>query len=143
MVNYQLGKVYKIVGNGKTYVGSTCERLLCRRLSGHHGNYRLYQKGKHGKSSSFECITDANHYIELLELCPCDSKDELHRCERKWINNLKCVNKVIPHRCMKEYRDDNQEQIKEYQKAYREKNKDKINDLQRKKRAEQKTQNPD
>ena len=40
MVNYQLGKVYKIVGNGKIYVGSTCERLLCQRLSGHNRSYK-------------------------------------------------------------------------------------------------------
>ena len=31
MVNYQLGKVYKIVGNDLLYVGSTTKLLLCQR----------------------------------------------------------------------------------------------------------------
>ena len=96
MINYQQGKVYKIVGNGKIYVGSTCERLLCQRLSGHNRAYKRYLKGDYGCCSAFQCITDKNHFIELLELCPCNSKDELHQCERKWIENLECVNKCIP-----------------------------------------------
>jgi hypothetical protein len=36
-INYQLGKVYKIVDNtnGQCYVGSTCEPILARRLASH------------------------------------------------------------------------------------------------------------
>ena len=30
MVNYQLGKIYKIVGSGLVYIGSTCEPTLAR-----------------------------------------------------------------------------------------------------------------
>ena len=35
MVNYQLGKIYKIVDNtnGNIYIGSTCEPTLARRLA--------------------------------------------------------------------------------------------------------------
>jgi hypothetical protein len=37
MVNYELAKIYKIVCNktGMVYIGSTCQRLLSQRLSGH------------------------------------------------------------------------------------------------------------
>ena len=37
MVNYQLGKIYKIVDldSNKCYVGSTCEPTLARRLANH------------------------------------------------------------------------------------------------------------
>ncbi len=98
MPDYQLGKIYKIVGNGKIYVGSTCERLLCQRLSGHNRAYRRHLNGNYGCCSAFQCITDKNHFIELLEICPCNSKDELHLCERKWIEKLDCVNKCIPIR---------------------------------------------
>ena len=105
MVNYQLGKVYKIVGNGKIYVGSTCKRLLCQRLSGHNCVYKSYQKGKGNNVTSFQCLSDPDHYIELLELCPSDSKDELHKCERKWIEELECVNKCIVGRTLKEYKE--------------------------------------
>ena len=35
VVNYQLGKIYKIVDNtnGNIYIGSTCETTLARRLN--------------------------------------------------------------------------------------------------------------
>jgi hypothetical protein len=160
MVNYQLGKVYKIVGNGKIYVGSTCKRLLCQRLAGHHGTYKQYQKGKGCNVTSHQCLTDPDHYIELLELCPSDSKDELLKCERKWIDGLECVNKYIVGRTMKEYKEENKEKIKDYQKAYQKayygdhrddrkayyeenyiKEKDHINELRRQRRAKQKQLN--
>jgi hypothetical protein len=135
MVNYQLGKVYKIIGNGKIYVGSTCEKLLCQRLSGHNRTYKFYQKGNGNNMTSFQCLSDPNHYIELVELYPCDSKDESHKCERKWIEQLDCVNKFLPGRTHKEYcdthkeqkkiyLDKNKEQIKEQKKIYYEDNKE-------------------
>ena len=54
-------------------------------------------------------------YIELLELCPCGCKEELHKKEGEYIRNTKCVNKRIAGRTPKES-----------SKAYRQKNKDKI-----------------
>ena len=75
MVNYQLGKVYKIIGNNKIYVGSTCKMLLCQRLAAHNANYKSYQKGKCNNTTSYQCLSDPNHYIELLELYPCYSND--------------------------------------------------------------------
>lgn len=127
MVNYQLGKVYKIVGNGLIYVGSTTKKYLCQRLVGHRCFYRGYIDKKSTKyCSSYECLSDENYYIELLELCPCSSKDELHSRERKWIELLDCVNKVIPTRTYEEYYKDNRDKIKEQQKEYRQLNKDKI-----------------
>ncbi len=103
MINYSLGKVYKIVGNGKIYVGSTCEPLLCRRLAGHRGSYKLFQNGKGGYVSSYNTLSDPECYIELLEVFPCESKDQLHKCERKWIESLDCVNRYIPTRTKSEY----------------------------------------
>ena len=45
MVNYQLGKVYKIVGNGLLYVGSTTRPLLCQRLAQHYSEYKRWLNG--------------------------------------------------------------------------------------------------
>jgi hypothetical protein len=127
MVNYQLGKVYKIVGNGFIYVGSTCEKYLCIRLSKHNNSFKRFQKGTSKSNfTSFKCLTDENHYIELLELFPCNSKDELHTCERKWIEQLDCVNKMIPLRTNKEYYQDNKDRLIEKQKQYWQDNRDKI-----------------
>jgi hypothetical protein len=144
MVNYQLGKVYKIVGNGLIYVGSTTRQLLCQRLAGHNRDFRRFQNGTlNGGLTSFKCLTDKNHYIELLELFPCGSKDELHACERKWIEQLDCVNKMIPLRTYKEYYEDNKEKLLEDKKQYYIDNKDKIKLYQqdnKEKIAEQKRQ---
>lgn len=124
MVNYQLGKVYKIVGNGFIYVGSTCEKYLSNRLAGHNSKFKRFQEGTSNYLTSFKCLSDENHYIELLQLFPCGSKDELHACERKWIEQLDCVNKRIPTRTDKEYCEDNKEKIAEYKKKYYQDNKE-------------------
>jgi hypothetical protein len=121
-VDYSLGKIYKIVGNGKIYVGSTCERLLCQRLAGHRREYRLYISEKGNNVTSFECISDPDCYIELLEVCPCSCKDELLKCEGKWIRDLECVNRIVVGRTKKEYYEENKEAILEKCKAYREAN---------------------
>jgi predicted GIY-YIG superfamily endonuclease len=95
MPNYQHGKIYKICGNGKIYVGSTTTPLN-ERLSGHKSAYKQYLKKKWNSCclTSFECITDSNCYIELLESCPCNSREELHEYERKWMKQFNCVNKL-------------------------------------------------
>jgi hypothetical protein len=62
-----------------------------------------------------------NCKIELLELFPCSSNDELTAKEGYFIKTLRCVNKNIPGRNQKEYREDNKEQIKQYRKDNKEK----------------------
>ena len=119
MVNYQLGKIYKIIDNtnGNIYIGSTCEPTLARRLSQHCGNYRFYLNKENKKNStSFKIIENNDYSICLIEKYPCNSKDELHAKERFYIENIKCVNKYIPNRTSKEYVQDNREKIKEYYK---------------------------
>ena len=115
MPNYSLGKVYKIEGNGKTYVGSTTRPLLSQRLAKHKNSY------KDGKRwcSSYECVSDPNCRIELLENCPCETKDALLKCEGKWITELECVNKVVPEGyCGYKSNKERAEQIKlDYHKA--------------------------
>ena len=118
MLNYQLGKIYKIECNvtGKVYIGSTCEPTLARRLAGHITNYKSYLNGKSNYRSSFDVLQNGNYDIVLIESYPCDTKDELHARERYWTNNIECVNK-IKNQGMK-----NELGEKEYQKQYRETN---------------------
>ena len=63
MVNYQLGKIYKIVDNtnGNIYIGSTCEKYLSNRLSGHQSKYKLYLKGLTNNIKSFEILKAEAH----------------------------------------------------------------------------------
>lgn len=128
MVNYQLGKIYKIVDNtnGNIYIGSTCEPTLARRLSGHVTAYKRYLNGKYGAVTSFKIIENQNYDIVLLELCPCDTKDNLHARERHYIESLNCVNKIVVGRTDIEYQDVNKTIKKESDKLLYENNRDKI-----------------
>jgi hypothetical protein len=116
MPNYQDSKIYKLVGNGKVYVGSTTQ-ALCKRKTAHISDFKL-----HNNCSSREIVTDAAHYIELIEYFPCNTKEELHKRERYYIEQIDCVNKCIPGRTNQEYYEANKDKIKVYQAA----NKDKI-----------------
>ena len=95
MVNYQLGKIYKLVCNttGLVYYGSTCEPSLARRLQGHKENYN-----QGGKITSNQIIENNNYGIFLVENYPCDNKDELTMRERFYIENNVCINKYVPIR---------------------------------------------
>lgn len=116
MVNYQDGKIYKIVCRltGLTYVGATTNKHLCNRLASH-----VYSS-KTGKNSTTSrlIIKGGDFYIELIELVQCNTKDELTKRERYWIENIECVNKQIVGRTTKEYREQHKENHQEYMKVY-------------------------
>ena len=107
MINYQDGKIYKIVCDDKdlVYIGSTCEPTLARRLAKHKSSYRDWLKDNRKLyTTSFKILKKNNVDIVLVESCPCNSKDELHKRERHYIESFKCVNKFVPGRTDKEYR---------------------------------------
>jgi hypothetical protein len=128
MVNYKLGKIYRIECNetGLIYVGSTAEPTLAKRLTKHVGNYKSYLKGISRFCSSFNILANKNYDIILIEKYPCDSRDELVARERYWTNEIDCVNifknqGIIKELGMVEY-------IKRHNKEYYVKNKDKISE---------------
>jgi hypothetical protein len=120
MPNYQLGKIYKIVCNtsGLVYYGSTCEPTLARRLAGHRGNFELWKKNNKLYVSSYKVLENKNYDIVLVELVPCNSKMELHKRERFFIENNVCVNMAVPLRSNLEYKSDHKEELSEKQKTY-------------------------
>ena len=126
MPNYQLGKIYKIVDNtnNNIYAGSTTEPSLARRLSGHVRNFRQWKNGKHTNISSFRIIENNDYDIVLIENCPCETKDELHKRERHYIETLECVNRYIVGRTHKEYYETNKDKINEHKKKYYFENRD-------------------
>lgn len=118
---YQHGKIYQILCNttGKKYVGSTCTPRLCHRLGQHVRAYRRYLNGNcKSKYTSFGVLECNDYKIYLLERCPCESKEELLKKEREYIERLDCVNKFIPGRSKNEYYEANKEKLIEYQKEY-------------------------
>ena len=120
MPNYQNGKIYKIYCNetGDVYYGSTIQPISARITQ--HRSKCKYQ------CSSKTIIDRGNYSYSLVESFPCNSKEELHSRERYWIENNNCINKIIPCRTRKEYREDNKEIISKKLKKWREDNKDKI-----------------
>ena len=127
MVNYEHGKIYKIVCNetGLIYIGSTAQKYLSTRLGEHKKDYKKYLNGKYPYVTSFKVIESGNFDIVLLENSSCKDKYELIARERHYIETVECVNKVIPNRTPKEHYEVNKEKIKEQTKQYYELNKDK------------------
>jgi hypothetical protein len=138
MVNYANGKIYKLVSfqTDKVYIGSTCEKLSARKAR-HISKYKSFLSGRDNYITSFELIKLGDIDIVLLEEFPCENKEQLHKRERYYIDSNNCVNKVLPTRTYKEYCDENKDKLKEYyennkedilekNKAYRALNKDSI-----------------
>jgi hypothetical protein len=131
---YQNGKIYKIVCDtlNLTYYGSTIQSTIARRLTGHIRSYKHYQNEKGPYTTSFELFENNNYNIFLVENFPCNSKDELLSRERFYIENNECVNKCIPTRTDKEWKESNKEHIKEFDKEWREANKEYIKEKSKK-----------
>ena len=126
-MDYKNGKIYTIRSyqTDDIYIGSTTQ-ILTKRLSYHTKNYKCWKNGKYHYVSSFELIKYGDAYIELLELCSCDSKMELGRREGELIRSMDCVNKRIEGRTKQEYLEDTKEYRKKWAVEYYENNKEKI-----------------
>ena len=115
-MNYSNGKIYKITGGGMTYYGSTTQPL-----------YKRFHQHKYKNSSSKIILETGEAVIVLVELFPCETKEQLFSRERWFIENNECVNKLIPNRKPKEYYEDNREHILQYTKNWYNENKNNHN----------------
>jgi len=118
-MEYQHGKIYTIRSHqtDKYYIGSTNQKTLAQRLGKHRINYTQYLSNKYGYMSSYEILQYTDHYIELLELYPCNTKDELHRREGELIRQYKSdvINIVIPgNRTLEQITEQKKEHMKQY-----------------------------
>ena len=123
MVNYQNGKIYKIICDetGFTYYGSTTQSLSRR-------------KAEHNKKDN-KCKTKEMTIpkIYLVEDYPCERKEQLLMRERYYIENNECINKQIPRRTVNEKLEycknryyEKKEEIRNYQNIYQNLNKEKL-----------------
>lgn len=79
-------------------------------------------------SSKIILQKDPKAYIELIEMFPCNSKEELNRREGEVIRaTFNCVNKYVAGRTLKQWHEDN----KDYNKTYYQDNREYL--LQQKK----------
>ena len=119
-MNYKNGKIYKIESHlgDKIYIGSTTKQYLSQRFSHHRSDFNKWKSGsKVSHVRSYDVFDEYgidNCNIVLIELYPCNSKDELHAREAYHIKLTECVNKCIPCRSAKEWRDENKDAIKLY-----------------------------
>ena len=138
MVNYQNGKIYAIKSNsgGKIYVGSTTKEYLSARMSEHRRMFKAWEKGNGNRCTSHELFSQygvENCYIELIELFPCNTKDELATRENHYIRSLVCVNKnaAVKTRSNKEvwsdYYQNNKEEINRKAAKFRDDNRELVN----------------
>jgi len=143
MVNYSNGKVYKIESHlgDKVYYGSTTKKYLSQRMDKHRGDYKQWLEGKCNLVMSYKMFEEygiENCKIVLIENCPCESKDELTSRESYYIRNFDCVNKNIPGRTNKEWREDNRVKLVEYKNQYLEDNKERIREISKQYREDNK-----
>lgn len=150
MNKYQDGKIYRIVGGDKVYIGSTTQTLNAR-FRGHRNHYKSFQDCREYKVMVYEIFEEVGVEecsIELVEDFPCSSKRELEERERYWIETMECVNKCLPVRTQedllkyqKEYRDNHKDERAEKNKEWREANREEL--LQKKKEYYERTKDID
>ena len=132
MTKYTNGKIYKIqdLNGDMCYIGSTTRPMLSERMSGHRSAYKRWKAEKPTTRITVFEIFDTygveNCRIILLELYPCNTKDELLSREAHFIRAEQCVNKVIPDRTQKEYKDTHKMESHIQKQKYYIKNKEKI-----------------
>ena len=121
----EYARIYKLNStNGLVYYGSTTQKHLSNRLSGH--KTKAKNNSERPSTSRFLFEDRATVTITLVENVPeCKDKYELQARERWHIEHNECVNKFIPGRTNKEWAEANKEQIKIYQKEWEEANKEK------------------
>jgi hypothetical protein len=114
MPNYQNSKIYAIRSILKpdlVYVGATV-RSLSERFGAH--------TRVNNKCTSKQVVEVGDAYIELIELFPCNTKEELCKRENELIRSMDCVNKFtyVVGRTMSEYKRDNKVKIDLYNKQH-------------------------
>jgi hypothetical protein len=130
---YQNSIIYKIchcndLNNENIYIGSTTN--FRNRKCGHKTTCNN-EKDKNYNIFVYTYIRDNggwdNFVMIPIEVFPCNDKKELEVRERHHIELLKPkLNKVIPTRTQKEYREENKENLAEQKKQYRNDNKEKL-----------------
>jgi hypothetical protein len=127
MPDYSKGKIYCLRSSHTDciYIGSTTQ-TLSQRFRDHKNDYKCWKDGKRHFISSFEILDFDDAYIELLEDCSCERKEQLLKREGQLIREMDCVNKFIPGRTDKEWREDNKVEIARKKKIWVNENRDSV-----------------
>ena len=88
--------IYKLFNENNCYIGQTTSSLN-RRLSEHKNNHKRFLKGFNRYCSAGVIIDEGNYRIECLEEVDYENKFELLQLEKKYIQEINCVN--IIYKC--------------------------------------------
>ena len=136
--DYSNGKIYAIrnTENDKIYIGSTTQPL-CKSMATHRG-YANTHNSKFAQNMREVGID--RFYIELLELYPCQTQEQLNKREGELIREhnsfIDGYNSLIAGRIEKEYYVENADKIREYQAKWQADNAEKIRESKAKYYAE-------
>lgn len=127
------GIIYCIECNdtGDKYIGSTYQPLR-ERMWSHKSHIKQFDNGNmNGKCKVYSIIKNDNYTYYPLEELEIDAPKDLRIRERHFIENTKCINKMIPTRSKyeqdKAYREgEKREEILQQKREYNSKNADKI-----------------
>ena len=138
-----IGFIYKLWSKtdpSLVYYGSTTQKHVCSRITGHRNSYKQWKQGKYHFVTSFLIIETGDWDYMTCEKVIFDDPFELKNRERFYIENHDCVNKCIPNQTKLEYQKkydathkdeakqyyiDNKDEITKYKKEYYIENKDK------------------
>ena len=123
--NQLFGRIYKITSSETdgVYVGSTT-RTLRSRFANHIYDYHGYLRGERHYTKSCEVVKFPDAQIELLHEGLFESTADLFRLEGEYIQTTEnCINRCVAGRTPIEWRRDNTDKVKEYQKTARTNNK--------------------
>lgn len=133
MVNYDNGKIYMIIplcdhDENEIYIGSTTKQYLCQRMDTHRSGYKCWKNNGCRLTRSyilFEKFDIDRCDIVLIESVHANNKMELKSREAYYIQSMKCINKNIPGRSLKQWRSDNKTKQEDYNKQWYSNNKEK------------------
>lgn len=126
MVNYANGKIYKIEPkveheDNYVYIGSTAQVYLSTRLAQHINQYKRKEKHKRSSCKIFDKYGVDNCKITLIELYPCETKNELFKREGHYQREAKtCVNIVRNGRTKEEFLQLNKQRLEKYKANHKE-----------------------
>ena len=129
-VDYSKGMIYKLCCKDpeitEIYIGSTTNKKIRKTqhktkcTNSNSKDYNCYKYQFIRETGGFE-----NWDMIMIEEFPCNSKNELETRERYWIETLKPkLNKIIPTRTNKEYREEHKIELNKKRKEWIEKNKE-------------------
>jgi len=132
-MDYKNGRIYKILNyiDDDIYVGSTCQPLS-KRMAKHRSSINSTTKGHRALYAKMRELGVEQFYIELIEECPCDNKEQLHKREGEFIREFGTLNHVISGRSKKEYYEANKEVQSKAQKERYILNKERVQECIRK-----------